>query len=169
MWWSIDSCQKQGIRWSVSHDRIAGSDVDLSRLQVNKSLAFSWLQAQLQVDLFSVHVVTSLLFEVNYKFMNASLAFSLGKMYISFSCFQALLIVLVIHWAVWKLLEKCSGMVSAPTEFWFWCKSTGLAKEIYVPVIKIKCRFVAISETSSQNCALIISDFQPFIFFKFFF
>ena len=27
-----------------------------------------------------------------------------------------------------------------------------------------KCCFVAISDTSSQNCALIISDFQPFIF-----
>ena len=32
MWWSIDSCQKQGIRWSVTHDRIAGSDTNLSRL-----------------------------------------------------------------------------------------------------------------------------------------
>ena len=32
-----------------------------------------------------------------------------------------------------------------------------------------KCCFVAISDTSSQNCALIISDFQPFIFLFFYF
>ena len=158
MWWSIDSCQKQGIRWSVTHDRIAGSDTNLSSLPFFWSyplLPFSWLQAQLQVDLHSVHVVIILLFEVNQKFINASLAFSVGKIYISFSCFWALLIVLVVHWAVLKALEKCPGNVSAPT---FWCKSSLMFTSETNKQTKKYC-FVAISETFSQNCALIISDF----------
>ena len=44
MWWSIDSCQKQGIRWSVTHDRIAGSDTGLSRLRVFLKLSATTFQ-----------------------------------------------------------------------------------------------------------------------------
>ena len=44
MWWSTDSCQKQGIRWSVTHDRIAGSDTGLSRLRVFLKLSATTFQ-----------------------------------------------------------------------------------------------------------------------------
>ena len=51
---------KQGIRWPVSPDRIAGSGVDLSRssiflkLSADKLLFFKWLQAQVQF--FLIHM-----------------------------------------------------------------------------------------------------------------
>ena len=55
-----------------------GSGVDPSRLSViaDKLLVFKWLQAQLSEDFFTMF--TSLLFEVDYKFINGSFAFSLG-------------------------------------------------------------------------------------------
>ena len=46
------------------------------KLPADKLLVFNWLQAQLQVDFFAM--VTSLLFEVNYKFINGSFAFNLA-------------------------------------------------------------------------------------------
>ena len=51
---------KQGIRWQVSPDRIAGSGVDPSRssiffkLSADKLLVFEWLQAQ--VSFFLIHM-----------------------------------------------------------------------------------------------------------------
>ena len=49
---------KQGIHWLVSHDHIAGSDVDLSRLYVflkfsaDKLWVFDWSQAQVKVNVY---------------------------------------------------------------------------------------------------------------------
>ena len=49
---------KQGIHWLVSHDHIAGSDVDLSRLYVflkfsaDKLRVFDWSQAQVKVNVY---------------------------------------------------------------------------------------------------------------------
>ena len=68
-------------RVSADQYRIAGSDIDLSRLRVlsaDKLPAFNWSQAQLQMDFFAIYVVTSLLFDLKYKFINGSFAFSTG-------------------------------------------------------------------------------------------
>ena len=46
------------------------------KLSADKLLVFTWWQAQLQVDFF--FMVTSLLFEVNYKFISGSSAFNLA-------------------------------------------------------------------------------------------
>ena len=80
MLWQLS---KHGIGWPVSHDHIAGSGVNPSRWHFFWSypltnnfcqfLTDCWLNSRWN---FSV-MVTSLLFEVNYKFINKSFAFSL--------------------------------------------------------------------------------------------
>ena len=76
---------KQLIRWLVSHVCIAGDllyqvSTHLGNVFFNifsdKLLVFNWSQVQLQEDFFPL--VTNLLFEVDYKFINANFAFSLG-------------------------------------------------------------------------------------------
>ena len=74
------------VNWQLSkhagqYHNIAGSSVNPLRLRVfklsaDKLLAFNWSRAQLQADCFAM--VKSYFFEVNYKFINNSFAFSLG-------------------------------------------------------------------------------------------
>ena len=51
---------KQGVRWPLSHNYIAGSSVDPSmvhvflKLSTDKLLVFKWSQAQLQTDFFAI-------------------------------------------------------------------------------------------------------------------
>ena len=58
---------KQGIRWPVSYDRIAGSGVDVC-------VFFEVIRWQ--VTSYEKIVDSSLLFDLTYKFINGSLAFS---------------------------------------------------------------------------------------------
>ena len=76
---------KQVVRWPVSHDRIAGSSVSywgnvcFWSYPLTSYLFFNWSQDQLQVDFFAM--VTSLLFELNYKFIYGSFALSKSLYY----------------------------------------------------------------------------------------
>ena len=70
---------KEAIHWPASQGHIVGSGVNPLRLRAFLSyplLVFNLLQAQLLVDFFAM--VTNLFFEVDYKFINGSFAFSLG-------------------------------------------------------------------------------------------
>ena len=66
----------------VSHDRVCRLRCRpivvafFSKLSAEKLPVFNWSQAQFKVDFFAR--VTNLLFEVNFKFIYGSLAFSLG-------------------------------------------------------------------------------------------
>ena len=69
---------KQGIHWSVSHDRIVGLVVDPSWLRLFPNIsADKLLVLNLSLADF-LAIVTKWFFEVNYKFSNMSFSLSLG-------------------------------------------------------------------------------------------
>ena len=154
MWWSIDSCQKQGIRWSVTHDRIAGSDTGLSRLRVFLKLSATTFQLIAGSTLSGFTSNTC-----SYKFI----VWSKSKIYQrepGLQPWQNVHIILLLLSPTYSFGRTLSGLksfgnVSAPT---FWCKSSLMFTSETNKQTKKYC-FVAISETFSQNCALIISDF----------
>ena len=120
MWWSIDSCQKQGIRWSVTHDRIADSDTGLSRLRVFLKLSATTFQLIAGSTLSGFTSNTC-----SYKFI----VWSKSKIYQREPGLQPwqnvhiILLLLSPPYSFGRTLSglKSFGNVSAPT---FWCKSS---------------------------------------------